>query len=76
MKVSGSSMEEILQKQADEIAEEIEGMMDGILDEKPDMVALLPDRDQVVIDPAVLKFTRLAVEQAHELMWDVEGQET
>ena len=71
MKVSGSSMEEILQKQADGIAEEIEGMMDGILDEKPDMVALLPDRDQVVIDPAVLKFTRLVAEQAHELMWDV-----
>ncbi|MEC8670883.1 MAG: response regulator [Candidatus Thermoplasmatota archaeon] len=71
MKVSGSSMEEILQKQADGIADEIEGIMDGILDEKPDMVTLLPNRDQVVIDPAVLKFTRLVAEQAHELMWDI-----
>lgn len=71
MKVGGSSMEEILQNQADGIADEIEGIMDGILDEKPDMVALLPNRDQVVIDPAVLKFTRLVAEQAHELMWDI-----
>ena len=71
MRVSGSSMEEILQNQADGIADEIEGIMDGILDEKPDMVALLPNRDQVVIDPAVLKFTRLVAEQAHELMWDI-----
>ena len=35
------------------------------------MVAILPNRDQVVIDPAVLKFTRLVAEQAHELMWDI-----
>ncbi len=71
MNVGGSTMEEILQNQADGIAEEIEGMMDEILDEKPDMVAILPDLDQVVIDPAVLKFTRLVAEQAHELMWDI-----
>ena len=70
-KVGGSSMEEILQNQADGIASEIEGMMDDILDEKPDMVALLPDREQVVIDPAVLKFTKLVAETAHELMWDI-----
>ncbi|MGB1689422.1 MAG: response regulator [Candidatus Poseidoniaceae archaeon] len=70
-KVGGSSMEEILQNQADGIASEIEGMMDDILDEKPDMVAILPDREQVVIDPAVLKFTKLVAETAHELMWDI-----
>ena len=70
-KVGGSSMEEILQNQADGIANDIEGMMDNILDEKPEMVALLPDREQVVIDPAVLKFTKLVAETAHELMWDI-----
>lgn len=70
-KVGGSSMEEILQNQADGIANDIEGIMDNILDEKPEMVALLPDREQVVIDPAVLKFTRLVAETAHELMWDI-----
>ena len=70
-KVGGSSMEEILQNQADGIASDIEGIMDDILDEKPDMVALIPDREQVVIDPAVLKFTKLVAETAHELMWDI-----
>tara|TARA_B100000925_G_scaffold279731_1_gene249795 strand:+ start:663 stop:1712 length:1050 start_codon:yes stop_codon:yes gene_type:complete len=67
----GSTMEEILQNQADGIAQEIEDKMGDILDEKPDMVAILPDVDQVVIDPAVLKFTKLVAEQAHELMWDI-----
>ena len=70
-KVGGSSMEEILQNQADGIASDIEGIMDDILDEKPDMVALIPNREQVVIDPAVLKFTKLVAETAHELMWDI-----
>ena len=59
-----------MQNQADGIAKEIEGMMDDILGEKPEMV-VLPDRDQVVIDPAVLKFTKLVAEQALELMWDI-----
>ena len=64
-------MEEILQNKADSIANDIEGMMDEILDEEPDFVALLPKQDQIVIDPAVLKFTKLVAETAHELMWDI-----
>ena len=70
-KMGGSSMEEILQNQADSIANDIEDMMDGILDEEPDLVAILPRQDQIVIDPAVLKFTKLVAETAHELMWDI-----
>ena len=70
-KIGGSSMEEILQNQADSIANDIEDMMDGILDEEPDLVAILPRQDQIVIDPAVLKFTKLVAETAHELMWDI-----
>jgi hypothetical protein len=70
-KVGGSSMEDILQNQADGIASEIEGIMDNILDEQPELIAILPDNEKVVIDPAVLKFTRLVAETAHELMWDV-----
>ena len=64
-------MEDILQNQADGIANEIETKMDNILAEKPDLVAIIPDNNQVVIDPAVLEFTRLVTETAHELMWDV-----
>ena len=70
-KTIGSSMEDILQNQADEIANEIEGIMDQILDEKPDYVSILPNEQQIVIDPEVLKFTRLVTETAHELMWDI-----
>ena len=64
-------MEDILQSQADGIASEIEKTMDGILDEIPDLINILPNHDQVVIDPAVLEFTRLVTETAHELMWDI-----
>jgi len=68
---SVSSMEKILQTQADGIATDIEEMMDGILDEVPDKIALLEDEDKTRIDPAVLEFTRLVNETAHELMWDL-----
>ena len=70
----GSSMEEILQNQADGIASEIESKMDGILDEKPELVSIVPDHERTVIDPAVLEFTRLVAENAHELMssWFIE----
>ncbi len=70
-KIGGGSMEDILQNQADGIADDIEGIMDDILDEKPDLIAILPNHEQVVIDPEVLKFTRLVTETAHELMWDI-----
>jgi len=70
-KLGGGTMEDILQNQADGLASEIEGVMDKILDEKPDLVSILPDHNQVVIDPAVLEFTRLVTETAHELMWDI-----
>ena len=69
--VGGGTMEHILQNQADVIASDIEDVMDSILDEKPDLVAIIPAHDQVVIDPAVLEFTRLVTETAHELMWDL-----
>lgn len=68
---SMSSMEKVLQTQADSIATEIEDMMDGILDEVPDKVALLEEEEKTRIDPAVLEFTRLVNETAHELMWDL-----
>ncbi|MCH1526757.1 MAG: response regulator, partial [Candidatus Poseidoniaceae archaeon] len=50
-KLGGGSMEEILQTQAEGIASDIENIMDKILDEKPDLIALIPDENQVVIDP-------------------------
>lgn len=70
-KKGASSMEEILQNQVDALTEEIEGKMDDILDESPEYISILEDREKTVIDPAVLKFTKLVAESAHELMWDL-----
>ena len=70
-KLGGGAMEDILQHQADGIASQIESVMDEILDEKPDLIAIIPDHNQVTIDPAVLEFTRLVTETTHELMWDL-----
>lgn len=64
----GSSMEDILEKQAEDIARSVEADMDGILDEQPDYVALLEHHDQVGIDPETLALTRLTAEVLTELM--------
>ena len=64
----GSSMEDILEKQAEDIARSVEAEMDGILNEQPDYVALLEDHDQVGIDPETLALTRLTAEVLTELM--------
>ncbi len=62
------SMEDILERQAEDLAEEVEHTMDKILDERPDYVSLLEENQQVGIDPETLKLTRLTSELVHELM--------
>ena len=64
-------MESILEQQAANIATEIESKMDDILDEVPEQIALLPEDDMDIIDPQVLRMTRLTTEMVHELMWDL-----
>ena len=61
-------MEDILEKQAEDIARSVEADMDDILDEQPDYVALLEHQDQVGIDPETLALTRLTAEVLTELM--------
>lgn len=63
-----SSMEDILEKQANDIARQVESDMEGILSEAPDYVALLEEDDQVGIDPETLALTRLTAQVLHELM--------
>lgn len=65
---SGSSMEDILEKQAADIARQVESEMDDILSEEPDFVALLEEQAQVGIDPETLALSRLTAEVLHELM--------
>jgi predicted nucleotidyltransferase len=64
-------MEEILEKQAESIGNEVVSKMDEILDEMPDFVALKRDEDLFGIDLEVLKLTKLTAEVVHELMWSL-----
>jgi CheY-like chemotaxis protein len=66
-----SSMEGILEAQAQGIADEVEEKMDSILDEQPDLVALHSLETMVPIDPEVLEMTRLTTEVVSELMWSL-----
>ncbi len=63
-----SAMEDILERQAQDIAEQVEREMDGILSEKPDYVALLEDDNRVAIDPETLELTRLTAQVLRDLM--------
>lgn len=67
----GSSMEDILQRQADEIAMEIEAKMDEILDEKPEFITLVEDFNRVPIDVEMAKMTKHTADFVHELLWDL-----
>ena len=66
-----SSMEGILDAQAQGIADEVESTMDAILDEEPELVALRDFGTMVPIDPDVLKLTRLTSELVSDLMWSL-----
>ena len=66
-----SSMEEILEAQAEGIAQEVEGTMDGILDETPELITIHQESTMTPIDPEVLKLTRLTTEFVSDLMWNL-----
>mgnify|MGYP003347097691 FL=1 len=66
-----TTMEDILEQQASAIQSEVESVMDGVLDEKPDLVALTPEDDLFGVDPEVLKLTRLTNELVYDLMWSL-----
>ena len=66
-----SSMEGILENQAQALADEVEENMDSILDEVPDLVALHGLDTMVPIDPEVLTLTRLTTEIVSDLMWNL-----
>ncbi len=63
-----SSMEAILERQAEDIAREVEANMEGILSEEPDFVALLPENDKIGLDPETVELTRLTAEMFLDLL--------
>jgi hypothetical protein len=64
-------MEDILEQQAESLELEVAEIMDEVLDEKPDLVALRPEEELFGVDPEVLKLTRLTNELVYELMWNL-----
>lgn len=66
-----TTMEDILEQQASAIQSDVESVMDDVLDEKPDLVALTPEDDLFGVDPEVLKLTRLTNELVYDLMWSL-----
>ena len=66
-----TTMEDILEQQAAAIQSDVESVMDGVLDEKPELIALHPDEDLFGVDPEVLKLTRLTSELVYDLMWNL-----
>ena len=63
-----SAMEDILERQAEDIAKQVERDMDGILSEEPDYVSLLEEDHKVPVDPETLEMTRLTAQVLHDLM--------
>jgi len=66
-----SSMEDILEAQAQGLAQEVEEAMDGILDESPELITIYQENMMTPIDPEVLKLTRLTTEFVSDLMWNL-----
>ena len=66
-----SSMEDILEAQAQGLAQEVEDAMDSILDESPELITIHQESTMTPIDPEVLKLTRLTTEFVSDLMWNL-----
>tara|TARA_B100001250_G_scaffold402545_1_gene415791 strand:+ start:4787 stop:5881 length:1095 start_codon:yes stop_codon:yes gene_type:complete len=66
-----TTMEDILEQQANSIQDEISSVMDEVLDEKPELVALRSEEELFGVDPEVLKLTRLTNELVSDLMWNL-----
>ena len=66
-----TTMEDILEQQAESLELEVAEIMDEVLDEKPDLVALRPEEELFGVDPEVLKMTRLTNELVYESMWNL-----
>ena len=66
-----SSMEDILEAQAQGLAQDVEDAMDDILSETPDLVAIYHEANMTPIDPEVLQMTRLTTEFVSDLLWSL-----
>jgi len=65
------TVEQMMEKQAEVIASEVEEVMDDVLDEDPERIALLESGQMELIDPNVLNMTRLVSELVSDLLWEL-----
>ena len=67
----GMTMDEMLQAQADDLAEEVEEALDEVLGELPDLINILPEENLMNVDPEVVRLTHLSVRYVLDLMFDI-----
>lgn len=72
----GMTMDEMLQSQADDLAEEVEQAMDEVLVDLPDLITLLPEEELMNVDPEVVRFTHLSIRYVLDLMFDIARPES
>ncbi len=69
--LDSGGMQDALQRQADQIAMEVERTMDEVLDEAPPRVTEAPVEGVQSVDEETLAYVRLCVEEIRDLLWDL-----
>lgn len=64
-------MQDALQRQADQLAKEVEDAMDSVLDEAPPNVIEAAKEGVRDVDKETLAYVRLCVEDIRDLLWDL-----
>ncbi len=67
----GMTMDEMLQAQADDIADDVVEAMDEVLGELPELITILPEEETMNVDPEVVRFTHLSVRYVLDLLFDI-----
>ena len=69
--LDSGGMQDALQRQADQLAMEVERSMDEVLDEAPPKVAEAAEDGVQQVDEETLAYVRLCVEEIRDLLWDL-----
>ena len=69
--LDSGGMQDALQRQADQIAMDVERSMDEVLDEAPPRVTDAPLEGAQHVDDETLAYVRLCVEEIRDLLWDL-----
>ena len=64
-------MQDALQRQADQIATEVEQALDDVLNESPPTVTEAEDEGIQSVDKETLAYVRLCIEDIRDLLWDL-----